>query len=340
MDYDMDYDSIDGPNQDIVDPITGKLIARKVIKKKAAQNRTYLALSDIRAKDGLKGVRNLSVQPQQPPVVEPGPTHTNAFLRGRQVNYAPLPSGGGAQDVPSNLQNYLHPQQNLQQQPNADGYYNIEGGASNDDIYQQIKQILFSMTNSNHLSNVGIVGAKQPATNSLGQKVDMLVGGQRPDSTELLTAGVDLNMPEGDSRYEMLNNTMKSIFNGFTDISGLQPEEVATSSGMSPFTEAGLNANIIPSGTQMVKTWQSGRAHSFGKQRYKAIPLVYIKDTHFAKGNNKVDPMVTTHFLTNIFDKIGSALGDTVGAVSNLIGSGVNDVLSVGNFVGQMAKLL
>ena len=42
----------------------------------------------------------------------------------------------------------------------------------------------------------------------------------------------------------------------------------------------------------------------------------------------------------NIFHKIGDALGDTVGAVSNLIGQGINDLLSVGNFVGQMAKLL
>ena len=355
----MEYeDYIDGPNQDIIDPITGNLIAKKVVRKKATQHRTYLALSDLRKNDGLKGVNNVQLQPPSVPSVQP---QNNALLRGR-VGFAPLPSGGGATDVPSNLQSYLHPQP-PQQQGNADGYYNIQGGGSTDDIYQQIKQILFSMTNSNHLSNVGIVGAKQPATNNLGQKVDMLVGGQRPDSNELLTAGVDLNIPEGESRYETLNNVMKRIFDGFTDISGIQPEEVATTSGMSPFTEAGLNANIIPSGNQMVKTWQSGRAHSLGKQRYKPVHLVYIKGTHFAKGDNKVNPMVITHFLTNghmagrsqinkyhllkvtplhknIFDKIGSALGEAVGSVSNLISSGVNDVLSVGNFVSQLAKVM
>ena len=251
-----------------------------------------------------------------------------------------------------------------QTQPQGeDAYFKLHEPASADSIYQQIKQILFSLTNSNHLSNVGIVGARQPTTNSLGQKVDLLVGGQRPDSTELLTAGVDLNMPEGDTRYQNLNNVMKDIFNGFADISGIQPQDVATTTGTSPFTEAGLNASEIPSGYHMVKAWESGHTRSFNKQRYKPVHLVFIKGTHFAKGNNRVDPMVMTHFMTtghmsgknqldkyrllkvtpldqNIFDKIGHAIGSTVGAVTDVIGAGVNDVLTVGNFVSQMAKIL
>ena len=270
------YDDIDGPNQDIYDPITGSLIAKKTVRKKA-KNRTYL---DLRSKDGLKSVVNYPEPDPQPVYRDTASSvqnQSNAMLRGRQyINQAPLLSGGGTNDnIPVNLQNYMQQQQ---EPVNHDAYYSVPSGASNDDIYQQIKQILFSMTNSNHLSNVGIVGAREPATNDMGQKVDMLIGGQRPDSTELLTAGVDLNLPaSSDQRYTLLNDTMKRIFNGFTDISGVLPQDVSTTTGLSPFTENGLTADVIPSGTQMVKTWKTGRTHSFGKQRYKPIPLVFIK---------------------------------------------------------------
>ena len=91
-------DFIDGPKQDIVDPITGKLIARKAVKRKAP-NRTYLALSDLRSRDGLKVVRY-----QPTTVVQPSTTQMpqNGLMRGR-VSYSPLPSGGGASDIPTNL---------------------------------------------------------------------------------------------------------------------------------------------------------------------------------------------------------------------------------------------
>ena len=350
-------DDIDGP-QDVFDPITGKLISRKNSRKRNNQQRQYLALSDLRANDGIKRITTYSTSKQP---VQSVHSSNNPLLRGR-VNLAPLPSGGGQSDVPSNLSTYLHQTQEPPIQHSQDGYYNINA-ANENDIYQQIKQILFSMTNSNHLSNVGIVGARHPATNDMGQKVDMLVGGQRPDSNEVLTAGVDLNINDGESRYETLNNVMKQIFSGFTDISGLQPDEVAISDGMSPFTEQGLSANVVPSGQQMINSWKAGKSRTLGKQRYKPISLVYIKGTHFGKGDNKVNPMVLTHFLTNghmggksqsnkynllkvtplhknILDQIGSALGSAVGAIGNVISTGVNDVLSVGNFVSQIAKVI
>ena len=165
----MEYeeDDIDGPNQDIIDPITGRLIAKKIARKRNSQQRQYLALSDIRKNDGLKRVTHFPIS--APPVqsVSLPQNNANPLLRGR-VSYAPLPSGGGSSNVPANLQNYLHPMQPQQEQP-QEGYYNVNA-ANEDDIYQQIKQILFSMTNSNHLSNVGIVGARHPASNELGQK--------------------------------------------------------------------------------------------------------------------------------------------------------------------------
>ena len=357
--YEEDYDDIDGP-QDVYDPITGKLIAKKQTRKRKIKDRQYLALADLRANDGIKRVSTYSNR--LPQTVQTVATNANnALMRGR-INLAPLPSGGGQSDVPSNLTNYIHPTQ--ENAPRSqDGYYNINA-SNEDDIYQQIKQILFSMTNSNHLSNVGVVGARHPASNELGQKVDLLVGGQRPDSNELLTAGVDLNIDDGENRYQMLNDVMKRIFNGFTDISGLQPDEVTSSSeGYSPFTEQGLSANVVPSGQQMINAWQSRKSRTVGKQRYKPISLVYVKGTHFGKSNNKVDPMVFTHFLTkghmagkantnqyhlfkvvplhkNFLDQIGNALGKAVGSVGNLISSGVNDVISVGNFVGQIAKII
>ena len=362
-----DEDDIDGPNEDIYDPLTDKLIAKKQSRKRKIKDRQYLALADLRSNDGIKRVSHYSNRSTQPgrnpqPVQQTAQNGNNALLRGR-VNLAPLPSGGGQSDVPSNLQSYIHPSQQLAPQRSEDGYYRING-TNEDDIFQQIKQILFSITNSNHLSNVGIVGARHPATNDLGQKVDVLVGGQRPDSNELLTAGVDLNIDDGESRYQLLNDTMKRIFNGFTDISGLQPDEVESSSeGYSPFTEQGLSANVVPSGQQMINAWQNKKTRTVGKQRYKPISLVYVKGVHFGKGNNKVDPLVFTHYLTkghmagknntnqyrllrvvplhkNFLDKIGDALGSAVGSVTNLISSGVNDVLTVGNFVGQIAKVI
>ena len=349
-----EYDDIDGP-QDVYDPITGKLIARKTTRKRKVNDRQYLALSDLRRNDGIKRVYTSS---------GPNPSqqvNSNGLMRGR-LNLGPLPSGGGQSDIPSNLTSYVHPTQELQMpQNNHEEYYNI---TSDSDIYQQIKQILFSLTNSNHLSNVGVVGARHPATNEMGQKVDLLVGGQRSDSKEVITAGVDLNIEDGEDRYQLLNDVMKKIFNGFTDISGLLPDQVASSNQeYSPFTEEGIEANVVPSGQKMINAWQSRKTMTSGKQRYKPVSLVFVKGTHFAKGNNKVDPSVFTHFITqghmaskkntnqyrllkvmplhkSFIDKIGNALGKAVGSVGNVIEQGVNDVLTVGNFVSQIAKMI
>ena len=348
-------EDIDGP-KDVYDPITGELIAKKTTRKRKGNDRQYLALADLRRGDGIKRVATYSNRVPQPQPQSNG----NPMLRGR-TTLAPLPGGGGSSDLPSNLTNYVHPQENMTQN---EGYYNINDN-SQDDIYQQIKQILFSMTNSNHLSNVGIVGARHPATNDMGQKVDLLVGGQRPDSNELLTAGVDLHIDDGESRYQILNDTMKKIFSGFTDISGIQPEEITSASneGLSPFTDQGLTANVVPSGQNMIHAWTKGRSKTVGKQRYKPISLVYIKGTHFGRGSNKVNPAILTHFIQdghmsgknttskyrllktvplqhNFLDSIGNALGKAVSTVTDVISTGVNDVLSVGNFVGQIAQVI
>ena len=55
---------------------------------------------------------------------------------------------------------------------------------------------------------------------------------------------------------------------------------------------------------------------------------------------NKYNLLKVTPLHKNIIDQIGSALGSAVGALGNVISTGVNDVLSVGNFVSQIAKVI
>ena len=248
----------------ITDPVTGNFLYTIEPRKRDDSRRNYLAMQSLNS-----APRLMSVQTHTP-IQQTSVQQTTQHVHYGNVPSQPLPGNTYNPNVPSNLSNYTA-------QPYSEDHSSLQGQDS--DIGNAILNLMYQLSNSTHLAAAAMVFTRDTAKTAAGENVDAILAVQRPDSGEMLTSRLDLNI-DANRRYEEMDACMKRIQETLTPISGVSPTTVSMDENgtMSPYTQEGLSKVYAPvDGYKMLQgvlnKTPTGSVSSSGR-RYRIIPYV------------------------------------------------------------------
>lgn len=106
----------------------------------------------------------------------------------RDIPSQPLPGNPYNPNVPSNLSNYTSSNQM------SNDHQSLQGQDAN--IGQAVLNLMYQLTNSSHLATAAMIFTRGTARTAARENVDAIMAVQRPDTGEMITSGLDLNIDE------------------------------------------------------------------------------------------------------------------------------------------------